>query len=144
MLFRSYDTKNNKNACHGDSGGPVMRLYDDGSYAVTGIVNFAYGNNTGACENSGVANARVDYYLNWIKDSTDVEMYGVSDSPGDDYGPLGDIYPGEPLGPAELDDPVRPKEVGEDYVLGNCSTGPGTMSIAGLLGILAAFGRRRR
>lgn len=156
-IMVTYDTQNNKNACHGDSGGPVLRLYSDGTYAEAGIVNYSYGSRTGSCENAGVANARVDYYLSWIQGFTDVTFHGdqgggtdtgTTDTGDpaaeeDHLGPAGNMYPGVPLGPTELDNPQRPADVGENYDgLGSCSTGSAG-DPWGLLGLAALLRRRR-
>lgn len=133
---------NNKNACHGDSGGPIFKLLENGDYAEAAIVNFAYGNG-GNCEGNGVANARVDYYLPWIESYTEVSIYGEGgvDEPGTLIN-LQDFYPGEPLGPADLSAPVRPKAKEENYDTA-CATA-NAPSVWGLLAVLGLLWRRRR
>lgn len=145
-LMITFDRQDNQNACHGDSGGPVFRLYDNGRYAIAGIVNFAYGSPNGDCEGYGVANARVDYYLDWIADYTGYEIYGSGDlgTPGS-LGPIEDIYPGEPLGADETDEPLRPAAKDQNYAAG-CSAAPTSALpalLAALPALLLALPRRR-
>ncbi len=142
-LFVTWDQaggSNNSNACHGDSGGPVLRMYDNGSYAEAGIVNFAAGNTQGGdCEGNGVANARVDYYLSWIEGYTPVKIFG--ETPVEDVGSYDEIEIAPPLGPMEMENPTRPKAAGENYDT-SCN------SVSGLspmwLGIVGLLGLRRR
>lgn len=139
-LMVTWDRQGGSNACHGDSGGPILRLYDNGSYAVAGVVNFAYGDTwSGDCEGNGVASARVDYYLDWIEGYVSPEIYG--DSPTDSLGSMDEIEPGPPLGPLVIENPTRPKAVGENYDVAGCSSvgAPLWLGLAGLLGL-----RRRR
>jgi secreted trypsin-like serine protease len=148
-LMITWDEADEQNACHGDSGGPVLRLYDDGSYAAAGIVNFAYGSRWGECEGSGVANARVDYYLDWIQEYTDIELHGQGGSSGstDEHGPVSDWEPGELLEGVELDNPERPVLSGENYEAscGGCSSGKQGYGWAGAtLGVSLTLLRRRR
>jgi secreted trypsin-like serine protease len=143
-LFVTWDQaggNNNSNACHGDSGGPVLRMYDNGSYAEAGIVNFASGNTqSGDCEGNGVANARVDYYLDWIEGYTPVKIFG--ESAADEVGDYDEIEIGPPLGPMEIENPIRPKAAGENYDT-SCNSVAGTSPLwVGLLGLLGL--RRRR
>ena len=66
--------KKNTNACHGDSGGPVLHLRDDGGYETMGVMDFVYGSYSD-CEGNGLASARVDYFLDWIHGYTDTFTY---------------------------------------------------------------------
>jgi MYXO-CTERM domain-containing protein len=163
-----YGDPEGQNACHGDSGGPMLETTSDGGYEVAAIINFAYGGSTD-CENNGVATARVDYYLDWIEDYTPVfshdELMGDADTDTDtdtdtdsdtdsdtdtdadtdadtdtDAAPVADLS----------EDPVRPDAVGEDYdtkgLLSCSTTGAGMpgSSAAGLLLALGALAAARR
>ncbi len=154
-----------QNACHGDSGGPVLELRSDGGYEIAGITNFAYGT-SGDCEGNGVADARVDYYLDWINSEaptytyeelngttetdTDADTDADTDSDADtdtDSDADTDADTDADAGNADLmEDPVRPSDVGEDYeTKGLCASAPG--GAGGLLaaaGVAVALGRRRR
>ena len=122
-LMITFDRQDDQNACHGDSGGPVFQIYGNGDYAISGIVNFAYGSPNGDCEGYGVANARVDYYFGWIENYTGYEIYSGGkrlDEPGM-LGPIETIYPGEPLSTDEMDEPGRPAAKNQNYSTA-CST----------------------
>lgn len=163
-----YDEPEEQNACHGDSGGPVLQLRDDGGYAVAGIVNTAYPFNGSDCERNGFTAARVDAYIDWIEGFTPVytydELYGDGPSdPGDTGTDPGDTDTPGDTGTADTGDdgtddgtmggdPVRPADVGEDYgtdTLLGCAAAPATpasgTALAGLaLALGTALGRRRR
>ncbi len=85
-LMVTYDGTTGKNACHGDSGGPVLQLRSDGGYAIAGIVNSAYGSGVD-CEGNGLASAVVKSYVSWIEGYTDIqtwdELNGSSDADTD-------------------------------------------------------------
>lgn len=66
-LMHTQDDVDDKNACHGDSGGPVMRLYEDGTYSVAGIVDFG----GASCLRGGAYSARVDNYMDFIDEYVD-------------------------------------------------------------------------
>jgi chymotrypsin len=70
LLIYTLDEETGKNACHGDSGGPFLREYDDGSYAVAGIVDFGGDFRTGSCMKGGTYSARVDTHMSFIEDYT--------------------------------------------------------------------------
>ena len=148
-LMITFDRADDQNACHGDSGGPVFQLYENGDYAISGIVNFAYGSPNGDCEGYGVATARVDYYFSWIEDYTDFEIYsggGRLDEPGM-LGPVETFYPGEPLGPDELDgmdEPGRPAAKNQNYSTACSAVGSPGISGAWLLLAPLAMLRRHR
>lgn len=144
-LMITFDREDDQNACHGDSGGPVFRLDAGGRVAVAGIVNFAYGSPNGDCEGYGVANARVDYYLDWISEYTEYEISsggGGVGTPGS-LGPIEEIYPGEPLGADETDEPIRPAAKDQNYAAG-CSAAPAAPLAWASLAALLALGLRRR
>ena len=56
---------NGQNACHGDSGGPVLRIDGDG-YAQMAVMDFLYGGNGAYCEANGLGSARLTAYLDFI------------------------------------------------------------------------------
>lgn len=125
-LVVTYDDsgKNNTNACHGDSGGPVLRLREDGGYETMGVMDFVYGNYSD-CEGNGLASARVDYFLDWIHEYTDTftyeELNPESDTDTDadtdtDTDADGDSDTDADTTDGPFDDPKHPKDVGEDYV----------------------------
>lgn len=65
-LMLTLDPAGKRNACHGDSGGPVLREEEGGSYALVGIMN-AVGGAAGDCEGNGLYSARVEAYLEFIE-----------------------------------------------------------------------------
>ncbi|MDP2310343.1 MAG: trypsin-like serine protease [Pseudomonadota bacterium] len=164
LLAIYYGDRQDQNACHGDSGGPMLETQADGGYEVAAVINFAYGE-SGDCENNGVATARVDAYLSWIEDYTPVysydELYGDADTDTDtdtdtdadtdtdtdadtDADTDTDAEPVSDLG----EEPVRPDAVGEDYdtqtILGCSSSGTGSAGALALaLGALLSARRRR-
>lgn len=99
LLF-TLDTETDKNACHGDSGGPVMHLYEDGTYAIAGIVDYG----TQTCMSGGLYSARVDAFMDFIDGyTTDYTLWaeaveevvdtGEGDTAGDDGGDGADEVP---------------------------------------------------
>lgn len=89
-LLMTWDRSDNQNACYGDSGGPLMRLYDDGEYALAGVMDFV-----SSCENGGLGSARVDAFVGFIEEYTDdFTVYGegeANDDENDDGGDDDDI-----------------------------------------------------
>ncbi len=60
-LLYTYDPDAGKNACYGDSGGPVLRIYADGSTALTAVMDYVSG-----CEGGGLGASRIDEEIDWI------------------------------------------------------------------------------
>ena len=156
LMLYTYDTQDDQNVCHGDSGGPLLELLPDGAYEVAGVNDFVFGNNPD-CEGNAAGEARVDKFISWIEESTPVfswdELYGDADTDADadadsdadsdtdtdtDSDSDGDIE----ATPADIDDPIRPLNVGENYDTA-CATAPAAAPWAGLLGALALLRRRR-
>lgn len=70
QLLGLLDGADGQGVCFGDSGGPIVRILDDGSAAQVGITNFLWLG--AACEDATTFAARTDYYLPWILDYTPV------------------------------------------------------------------------
>ncbi len=68
-LMLTLDPNKKKNACHGDSGGPVLRIEEGGGYAVVGVMN-AVGGDSADCEGNGLYSARIDAYLEFLSEYT--------------------------------------------------------------------------
>lgn len=154
-LLVTYDPDDEQNGCHGDSGGPVLRLLDNGGYETMGVMDFLYNPDNpydANCEGSGLASARVDAMLDFIEGYADVydydELYGSSGNGGG-----GDTGGGTGGGTTSTGgddtgvpgDPHRPSDVGEGYdSSGLCATV--TPSGLGLvaLGMAGLAVRRRR
>ncbi len=135
-LMHTEDDVDDQNACHGDSGGPVMRLYEDGTYAVAGIVDFG----GASCMRGGAYSARVDNYMDFIDDYVDdytvweeaSEEEPVDTGNPDDTGGGDSEDSGEFVGTDPSPEPA-----------GLCGTeAPASVLAAGLALVLA--GRRRR
>lgn len=65
-LLYTFDPGAGKNACYGDSGGPVLRVYADGSTGVIGVMDYVSG-----CEGGGLGASRIDKDIAWISEFTD-------------------------------------------------------------------------
>lgn len=143
-LLYTWDEDDNQNACYGDSGGPVMRLFEDGTYAQAGVMDFV-----SSCEGGGLGSARVDAFLDFIDEYTeDYSIYGeepeVEEEPEDDDDD--DLVAGG-------DDDTATDDDDSDFVAlddgsisytGTCSALPGAASLAAsALGLLAIARRRR-
>lgn len=122
-LLYTYDPDDDQNACWGDSGGPVLRLYADGSYAISGVMNYVSG-----CDSGGLGASRTDRAVDWIgeftagytvhRDADDPEDSGTPEDSGD--------------GDAEVPAPL-------------CASGSASLSCAlAFLGAAFVSGRRRR
>ncbi len=144
LLLYTYDPDDDQNACYGDSGGPMMRLYDDGSFAVAGVMDFVSG-----CEGGYLGSARVDAHLDWIDEYTtdytlstdeeepeeepepDPDDDDVPNNTGDDDNESSD----------DDDDGSGYLDVSADSGFG-CSSGPAAMGLVATA--MAALGARRR
>lgn len=63
------DSVNGNSACNGDSGGPILSLYQ-GQYVVSGVASFASDCNTAGTHNKPNVYIRVAAYKDWIKSIT--------------------------------------------------------------------------
>ncbi|XP_072949817.1 transmembrane protease serine 9-like [Epargyreus clarus] len=72
MMCAGFPETAHKDACTGDSGGPLIMENDEHAYELIGIVSFGYG-----CARKGYPGvyARVTKYLEWIHDNTDDACY---------------------------------------------------------------------
>jgi MYXO-CTERM domain-containing protein len=136
-LMHTEDKADDQNACHGDSGGPVMRLYDDGTYAVAGIVDFG----GPSCSRDGTYSARVDNFMPFIDEYVDdYTIWSAAEEPDpepEDTGGGGGSGEGE-----DTDDRVA-LDSSEPTTPGFCGTPTAAgFGAAALAGLLAA--RRRR
>lgn len=151
LLLYTLDEETDKNACHGDSGGPILREYADGTYAIAGVVDFSGDLRTGSCMKGGVYSARVDAHLGWINDYT--EDFTRHDAPEEDTGG-GDTGtpddtgstedPGDSGGSADNGDGAGDTDGGETMPgLCSSSSAPIAGMALGLAGLLAVTRRRR-
>ena len=122
-LLYTYDPADQQNACYGDSGGPLLRLYPDGSYALAGVTDYVSG-----CEGGGLGAARVDRLTDWISGFTeDFTVHDLAPPPEVDDDDGGGTIP--------KDDP------GDDAICGT----PGTAGAVGAAaGLLLARSRRQK
>ncbi|KAJ0177720.1 hypothetical protein K1T71_006593 [Dendrolimus kikuchii] len=72
MLCAGFPSTAHKDACTGDSGGPLIAENKDHAYELIGIVSWGYG-----CARIGYPGVytRVTKYLNWIRDNTEGACY---------------------------------------------------------------------
>ena len=139
-LMHTEDNADDQNACHGDSGGPVMRLYEDGTYSVAGIVDFG----GPSCMRDGTYSARVDTYMDFIGDHVDdYTLWAAAEEEEEEEEPVDTGTPddtgsaGEDTGGDEGGDPASPLSQG---ICGTeSSAGLFAAALAGLM-----VGRRRR
>lgn len=130
LLF-TLDTETDKNACHGDSGGPVLHLYEDGTYAVAGIVDYG----TQTCMSGGLYSARVDAFVDFIDGyTTDYTVWAEAVEEEADTG-SGDTGPADN---GDADDPLDSSEPA-----GLCGTAAGTLSLGLAVAAFAALTARR-
>ncbi len=61
QLLYTFDPDDGQNACWGDSGGPLLRLYDDGTWAIAGVMDYVSG-----CVGGALGASRVDRDVDWI------------------------------------------------------------------------------
>ncbi len=134
-LMHTEDRPDHQNACHGDSGGPVMRLYEDGTYSVAGIVNFG----GPSCERDGAYSARVDAYMDFIDEHTnDYTLWEEAEEVVEDT----DTEDTDADALADDDDDGA---VDASEAAGVCATGGGGASALGVLAAgAAAFLRSRK
>lgn len=78
-LLYTYDPDDGKNACYGDSGGPVLRLYNDGTTALTAVMDYVSG-----CDGGGLGASRIDQDIDWIGEFTAGYTLHKAEEPGDD------------------------------------------------------------
>lgn len=135
-LMHTQDDADDQNACHGDSGGPVLRLYEDGSYSVAGLVSFG----GPSCMKDGAYSARVDNYMDFIDEHVeDYELWSAEEEeePVEEEDTAVDENEGEDEDELVGTDPTP------DTPAGICGTeAPVGLLAAGLAVALA--GRRRR
>lgn len=124
------DKRDGRGSCFGDSGGPVLRLYDDGSYAQASVTSWGT-----SCEDGGAASTRLDNALSFLADE------------GVDYTRYGSAPPSYP----EVDEDLDPEDDDyvSDYGLGDdddaaCSTGARGGGWTAALVALLALARLRR
>jgi secreted trypsin-like serine protease len=171
-LVYFFDSADDQNACHGDSGGPAVRLLDDGGYEQMAVTDFVYGRE-GDCEGNGVGSARVDYFRDWIEDYVDVKTYAElngdadadtdadsdadadadADTDTDTEEPEPEPEPGKEEEAEEEREPPfdaaeRPSQNGENYTLEascGCASGQAGARGAFVVGVVlaAALGRGR-
>ena len=140
-LMYTLDEDTDKNACHGDSGGPFLRQYEDGTYAVAGIVDFGGDFQTGSCLKGGVYSARVDAYMSFIDGyTTDYTIH--TDAPPEDTGTEDTAVD---TGSGEADTGGDTAGETPQIIPGVCSVADPRVAGLGLLAAgLLASGRRRR
>jgi trypsin len=107
---------NGQNACHGDSGGPVLRIDGDG-YAQMAVMDFLYGGSGEHCEASGLGSARLTAYLDFIGEYAAYTTVGGTPTGG------GEAFAGADDGSG---------------LKGRCATGPSSRSGAMLAALIAA------
>lgn len=152
-LMLTYDERDQQNACHGDSGGPVFRLLDDGGYEVAGVMDMVGGSNPD-CEGNGLYSARVDYFVDdFIDGFVDVfsyeELNGSEPDDEEDPEDSGQVEE-DPEDSGTSDGHVKgdgykdeqTDEANEDAAL--CATSPQASALALALGALALRRRARR
>lgn len=64
-----------KDSCHGDSGGPLYIKSDDGGYYLLGATSRGLTGSEHPCGDGGIY-VRVDKYLDWIRERTEIEIEG--------------------------------------------------------------------
>lgn len=166
MFVYTYDPNNEANVCSGDSGGASL-MWDDGAWELVGVNSFVGSNTWGApCtgEDAYAGAARVDAYVDWIRENVDIEDNDDPDDPGtpdeeepEDDAPADDEDPstGEPDDGAsdndpELDDtgaanPTDGDPVDDDGNISlGCAAAPTNASGFVLLGLFGALLLRRR
>lgn len=145
-LMHTLDNADDQNACHGDSGGPVLRLYDDGTYAVAGIVDFG----GPSCMRDGTYSARVDHFLTWIDDyTTDYVVWSEAEEPVEEDTGTDDtdvVDDGDTDGDDNTDGNADGSGENPDEVsVGVCATGgAGAFGLVGVGVVAGALLRRRR
>ena len=140
-LMHTEDKADDQNACHGDSGGPVMRLYEDGSYSIAGIVNFG----GPSCLRDGAYSARVDAYMDFINEhTTDYTMWEEEEVVVEDTGTDDDEDTDDEVADGD-DDADADGVVDASEPAGVCATrGAGAGSLALVAAAAAALLRTRK
>ena len=136
-LLLTYDKPDQQNACHGDSGGPVLRLRDDGGYATLGVMDAVGGQNPD-CEGNGLWSARIDAYTDFIEEYVDLQSW-------DDLNPKADDGEGagvDDTGRDESDDGGVSGVFDNDQNAVSCASAGGAPS-ALLLALAGLFTARR-
>lgn len=81
-LLYTYDPEAGRNACYGDSGGPMLRLYDDGTTALSAVMDYVSG-----CDGGGLGASRIDQDIDWIGEFTAGYTLHKAEENGDDPDP---------------------------------------------------------
>lgn len=123
------DSAEERQACFGDSGGPVLRLHEDGSYSQAGVTSW-----TTSCDSGATASARIDAFLDFLDDN-DVEFTRYGDAPAS--------YPEHDEIEEESADDGSSSGLGFDEPAATCG-GAGWPGLVGIAGALAGVGRRLR
>ena len=72
------------NLCYGDSGGPMFRRSDDGSYQLVGVNSFVFSitDEDLPCSEGGTGSIRIDQYAQWIAEEMNVDFDCIFDENG--------------------------------------------------------------
>ena len=64
------------NLCYGDSGGPMYRTLEDGTYVLVGVNSFVFSitDEDLPCSQGGTGAIRIDVYAQWIADEIGIEF----------------------------------------------------------------------
>ncbi len=124
------DKRDHRNACFGDSGGPVLRVYDDGSYAQASVTSWIT-----TCDDGGTASTRLDNALAFLADE------------GIPYTLYGDAPPSYPAADEDLD-PEDDDPYVDTYGLGgddeaSCGHAGGVGGWLATIAAVSVGGRRR-
>ncbi len=146
-LIGLHDELTGQGLCSGDSGGPIVRVADDATYAQVGVTNFGWLGTS--CEDMTGFAARIDYFQPWIEGYARVytpDEIEDGDWASDLRRSRADDVPTGPRADEIPDDPARPDVVGEDRA--SCAAVAGPSRISALTTMLAAvllqLSRRRQ